>query len=351
MMARVTRWVSDHHVHRRASELVKFLLIIALLEVAAGAGLSYVAGFSAIHRVAETFNWRFLGLALGALAPSCAGYYYAYSGIYRFEQGPCLSRRQLLAVVVAGFGGFIAHSGSALDNYALRAAGFDKRESTVRTSALSGLEQGILSIAGCAASIVVLVRGLPHPPPGMTLPWAICPVPGFVLAFALASRYRDRLRGKRGWRHHLGVFLDSIYLIRGLFCSPRRSAAPLLGMALFWVAEVLVLWASLAAFGYHASEPALIVGYSTGMLFTRRTGPFGGAGVLMLILPFTLTASGVPFATAVLGVFTYRIVTIWPPVPCALAFLGTLRRLAEPPASHRLEATKSVPASSAVSPS
>jgi hypothetical protein len=72
---------------------------------------------------------------------------------------------------------------------------------------------------------------------------------------------------------------------------------------------------------------ALFVGFATGMIFTRRTGPLGGAGVLMLILPVTLWHSGATMATAVVAVFTCRILAFWLPLPFALAGLPTLRRM------------------------
>jgi hypothetical protein len=39
------------------------------------------------------------------------------------DGGPALPAKRLRAVVAAGFGGFLAHGGGALDQYALQAAG------------------------------------------------------------------------------------------------------------------------------------------------------------------------------------------------------------------------------------
>ena len=89
-----------------------------------------------------------------------------------------LPRRQMRAVVAAGFGGFLAHGGGALDQYALQAAGAAKGAAKARVAALGGLEHGVLAIGGCAAAIAVLVSGRPaggrlhsslggHPCPGV----------------------------------------------------------------------------------------------------------------------------------------------------------------------------------------
>jgi predicted branched-subunit amino acid permease len=74
----------------------------------------------------------------------------------------------------------------------------------------------------------------------------------------------------------------------------------------FWVTDALACWAGLATFGLHMNMAALFVGFATGMLFTRRTGPLAGAGV-----------------------FAYRVLALLLPMPVSLAALPTLRKLAE----------------------
>src|SRR5262249_32091145 len=234
---------------------------------------------------------------------------------------------QMRAVVTAGFGGFLARGGAALDDYALQAAGTDERDAKVRVTCLGGMEHGILSLIGTVAAIVVLAMGFPKPPVDFTLPWAVLPVPGFLLAFWLAERDRDQVRDAPGWRGKLGIFLDGIHLVFALFRRPLREAPVLLGMTAFWLAECFAGWAGLAAFGYHMNAARFIIGLATGMVFTRRTGPFAGAGVLELVLPVSLWASGAPLVVAVVGMFTYRALSLWLPLPFALGRLRTLRQL------------------------
>jgi hypothetical protein len=66
------------------------------------------------------------------------------------------------------------------------------------------------------------------------------------------------------------------------------------------------------------------------MVFTRRTGPFAGAGVLELVLPLTIWASGAPLSVAIVGTFAYRALSLWLPMPFALGRLRTLRRMGQP---------------------
>jgi hypothetical protein len=321
-----------HHLERRGTELTMLVVLAAVLQMAAGVGLAYVAGLSSVRVVLGDFHWVWLLALTGALGLSFVGYYWAYKGIFTVAGGPTLKGSQMRTVVTVGFGGFLAHGGGALDRYALEAAGTDQREAKVRVSGLAGLEHGILALGGCGAAIAVLVSGLSQPPPDFTLPWAVLPVPGFLVAFWLAERDRDRFRNQPGWRGSLGNFLDSIHLIRELFVQPRRWWPALLGMALFWAADAFAAWAGLAAFGFAMNAAQLFVGLATGMVFTRRTGPLAGAGVLALVLPLTIWYSGAPFAVAITGVFAYRILALWLPIPGALAVLPTMRRMGE----HRI---------------
>jgi hypothetical protein len=322
------------HVRRRRSVLAVLVGVAILLELAAGTGLAYVAGWSQVRTVLGDFDGRWLIALAGALLISFIGYHFAYRGIFRVEGGPTLPRRQMRAVVAAGFGGFLAHGGGALDQYALQAAGAEEDEAKARVAALGGLEHGILAIGGCAAAIAVLVSGRGQPPMDFTVPWAVIPIPGFLLGFWAAGRYGDRFRDRPGWRGKLSIFLDSIRLIRALFAHPLRWGSALCGMALFWAADAFATWAGMAMFGFQMNAAALFVGFATGMVFTRRTGPLAGAGVLALILPLTIWVSGAPLAVAVAGVFVYRVLALLLPMPVSLAALPTLRKMAQRPASR-----------------
>jgi hypothetical protein len=326
--------LSVSHLESRGTMLAALIAIAITLEVAAGTGLAYLAGFSAVRAVLGDFQWVWLVALAGALGISFIGYYYAYRGIFRVDAGPTLARGQMRAVVAAGFGGFLAHGGGTLDQYALEAAGADQQEAKARVCGLAGLEHGVLAIGGTAAAIVVLASGRNAPPPDFSVPWAVLPVPGFLTAFWAAERYRDRFRGRDGWRGVLGTFLESIHLIRDLFTHPRRWWPALAGMALFWAADAFAAWAGMAAFGFQMNAAALFVGFGTGMVFTRRTGPLAGAGVLALVLPLTVWYSGAPFAAAIVGLFAYRVLALLLPMPVSLAALPKLRRMGHEQVPH-----------------
>jgi hypothetical protein len=295
--------LSAHYLGRRGRQLGILIAGAAVLQVAAGVGMAYVAGFSAVWHTLGRFSWPWLIPMVLGLLGSFVGYYFAYQGVYRVDDGPTLSGKQMRAVVTAGFGGFLAHGGAALDNYALKAAGTDDRDAKVRVASLGGLEHGVLGLIGTPAAIVALALGLGAPPLDFSLPWAVIPVPGFLIAFWLAERHRDGLRNASGWRGRLGVFLDSIHLLRLMFRRPLGHAPGLVGMAAFWLAEALIGWSALACFGFRMNGAQFLLGLGTGMVFTRRTGPLAGAGVLDVVLPVTVWYSGAPFSAAVVGMF------------------------------------------------
>lgn len=321
--------VFSNHIERRGSALVLLLVLAVVLDLAAGTGLAYVAGFSSVRAVFGHFHWVWLIALIGALGVSFAGYYYAYEGIFTVAGGPTLPGRKMRTVVAVGFGGFLAHGGGVIDQYALEGAGADTREAKTRVSGLGGLEHGILSIGGTVTAIVVLAAGSDLPPMDFTIPWSVIPVPGFLIGFWVAERYRDRFRGREGWRGSFGNFLESIHLIRVMFINPRRYGVALAGMALFWAADAFAAWSGLAAFGVHMNAASMFVGFATGMVFTRRTGPLGGAGILALCLPLTLWVSGAPFAVAIVGIFVYRVLALWLPMPASLTLLPEVREMGD----------------------
>jgi hypothetical protein len=327
---------------RSGSVIVQLLALAAFLGLSAGVGLAYVAGFAEVRAVLGNFHWVWICALVGALAFSFAGYYYAYQGIFTVGGGPRIPGAQMRTLVTVDFCGFLAGASGILDRQALEGAGASRREAKARVSALAGLELGVLALGATATAIVVLMVGSSTPPLDFTLPWAVIPVPGFLIAFWLAERYRDRLRDRSGWRGLAGNFLESIHLIRVMFANPQRYGLAIAGMALFWAADAFAAWAGMAAFGFQMGAAALFVGFATGMVFTRRTGPLAGAGIVTLCLPLTIWASGAPLAVAVVGVFAYRTLTVWLPLPASLALLPQVREMGR----HRAPQTAETAATS-----
>ena len=118
-------------------------------------------------------------------------------------------------------------------------------------------------------------------------------------------------------------------ILRTMFTStPREHGLGLLGTAAYWAGDIACLWGALQVFGNpRLSIPALILGYATGYVLTRRSLPAGGAGVVEIALTFALHWVGFPFVRALLGVVVYRLFNLWLPILPALATLPAVNDL------------------------
>jgi hypothetical protein len=335
----LARWLSTHHIWSSRRQLVGLAAVMAVLYVAAGVGMAYTAGFTAVQRRLEQAQWWWLAPCLAALLVAFCGYYFAYRGIKCVEDGSDIDTGSLLAAVAAAFSGFLGYGATAIDEFAMLAGDADERAALVRVTALTEFEQAVLAMIVCPASIVALALAVRSPRPDFTWPWAVIPPPAFICGLWLAERYRLRFRNRCGWRRRIGVFFDSAHLVHSLLRGPREHGLAVAGMAVFWGAEMFAVWSATAAFGFHMSALMVIVGVGTAMIFTRRTAPLAGAGLMMLALvPALWYGSGVPLAAATLGVAAYRFLTMWAPLPAALAALPTLRGLGEKTSEEPLAA-------------
>lgn len=252
----------------------------------------------------------------------------------RVGDGPELSLSLTTRTVVAGFGVFAAtHSagGFAVDYWALRRAGLNRREAIARVLGLGAMEYAVLAPAALISALVLFVgAGGDRVQDAMTLPWLLV-VPGFLLAFWLSSPKRSRRLSDPGQggrlRQALAHGVAGVTKLRELATRPRQHGAGLVGVSFYWFGDILCLWAALQAFGVRLSIPALILAYATGYVATRRSLPGGGAGVVEVLMTFALVWVGVGFAPALLSVIVYRLFNFWLPIVPALAVLPTVRQL------------------------
>lgn len=322
--------LSQSHVGAKPHRLVLLTVLAALLYIASALAMAWIAGFHDVWHAAQNPSWPWLAASLGGVLLAFVGYYFGYRGVGRIEGGPDdLSHADRLAVVAAGFGGFVAHGGTGIDRAVMRAAGGSKREAKVRVTLLGGLEHLILAVPCSVAAIVLLLQGNRKPPLDFTIPWAVGPAAGFGIALWAAEKYRDRLRSRDGWRQKLSILLDAAHLIGQMFRHPVGYAGAFLGMLLYWLADMWALWAGMAAFGFRMNVATAMVAFGTAMIVTRRTGPLGGAGLLGAAIAATLWYCGAPWTAAVLGTFSYRFFALWPPQPLSFLMLPRLRRILE----------------------
>jgi uncharacterized membrane protein YbhN (UPF0104 family) len=315
----VTSYLEQHPAH-----VCLFVIIAAMLAMGALAAVAAIAGFGdVVERLAHP-HWLWLPIALSATGLSYLGYVLAYREAAFTERGNHVSLAHVGALVAGGFGLFIPRGGFALDFEALKVAGIPPREARVRTLSLSTLEYAVLAPAAFVVAVLLLVQGWPTGL-GVRLPWAIGVPVGALIALPLVRRRRD-LHGAGGWRERLAHALDGIAHTIDLVRDFRAGALALFGMAIYWTADIFVLWACLSLFGASPGIDKIILGYATGYALTRRALPLAGAGAVEAMLPFALMWIGVGLATAIIAVFAYRLFNLWLPLVPAAAAVFVLRR-------------------------
>jgi uncharacterized membrane protein YbhN (UPF0104 family) len=313
-----------------------FVLVVpAVLALGAIAGLAYLAGGERIDRAARNLHPAWLVLCLGGELVAYAGYVLAVRDTAKVDQGPKLSFGHSIRAVVGGFGVFAAtrtSGGFAVDYWALRTAGENREGAVARVLALGALEYAVLAPAALCAAIAILVDG-ENISLGLTLPW-LAVIPGAFAAIWLTSpkradRYAKHQPGT-GWiREGFAHSVAGLSMLRRMFVAPpREHGLGLLGTAAYWAGDIACLWGALQFFGNpRLSIPALIIGYATGYVLTRRSLPAGGAGVVEIALTFALHWVGFPFVRALLGVVVYRLFNLWLPIVPALAVLPDIDEL------------------------
>jgi uncharacterized membrane protein YbhN (UPF0104 family) len=319
----------------RTGQLIVLTALAVLLYVGAAVGLAAIPGYSSMRHTLAGVRWPWVLASVGGVLAALAGYLLAWRGLASGGvDGVSLSRRQRVAVVLAGFGGFIGRGGSAIDRYAMLAGGLDEREADVRLAGLDALEHTPLAVGCCAAAFYLLAIGQTDPPPlDFVWPWAVGPLLGAALVIPAVARYRDRFRDARGFRRYLGIGLDAVALLWVLVKDRRYGPPAFAGMTLFWAGEIFALWAGLAAFGVQLLFPFVIIADAVGYVLTRRAAPLGGAGFIDTFLALCLWDCGAPLAGAIAGVFVYRFFSLFAFMPLSFAALPVLRSIGGPAAT------------------
>jgi uncharacterized membrane protein YbhN (UPF0104 family) len=310
------------------------LVVPTVLALGAVALLADLAGGERLDKAARNLHPGWLGLCLGGELLAYAGYVLAIRDTARVDNGPTLTVGRSVQTVIAGFGVFAAtrtSGGFAADYWVLRSAGENRDGAVARVLALGALEYAILAPAALCSAIAILVDG-EHVSLTLTLPW-LAVIPGAFAAIWVSSpkrarRYADPGGGGR-IRQAFAHAVAGLAILRSMFVAPpREHGLGLMGTAAYWAGDIACLWGALQVFGNpRLSVPALILGYATGYVLTRRSLPAGGAGIVEIALTFALHWVGFPFVRALLGVVVYRLFNLWLPILPALAVLPAVNEL------------------------
>jgi uncharacterized membrane protein YbhN (UPF0104 family) len=309
------------------------LAVVLALEVAATAGLIWWAGPEQVLHALSLSNTEWFALCAAGQLIAYFGYALALRATARVANGVELSLPTSMAVVSVGFAPMFSANtsgGFSVDYLTLRHAGMSKKRATRRVLGLSALEYAVLApaVAVCGVLLVLGLGG--SAPASVALPW-LAVVPGALLAAWLTSpKRKDRFESsagdgwlRRGFAHVVGA----LGVLRGLLADRRVHGTAFGGAALYWFGDILTFWAALRVFDISVSVPVLLLAYGTGWALTRRSLPFGGPGLVEILLAWVLTWFHVDFAAAAAGVLGYRLFNFWLALIPAVAVLPFGRRL------------------------
>jgi uncharacterized membrane protein YbhN (UPF0104 family) len=289
------------------------------------AGLAVVAiaaayGFGSFAHAWDHLHGGWLIVCAVCELLAIPAYGIAYRALAKFEDGPHLSAPLLMRVVTAGFGPFAVQGGFVLDKRALQALEGDEESATVRVLGLGALEWALLAPAACIAAIVLLATGDPRPMPSLLWPWALAVPIGFVIGLTVASAERLKRLEAGGGRVRAGLAkgLRGVDILRSLFRGLPGCWSAWLGMAMYWALDIAAFYGALRFIGLRCHLGEAIVASATGYALTRRSMPFGGAGVTEALMTFALHWVGRPVPAALAATVVYRVFNFVLPALLAL---------------------------------
>jgi uncharacterized membrane protein YbhN (UPF0104 family) len=326
-------------LHRRPRIATLLSVLIAAGTVVAIAAHDHPR---ALWHTFEQLQPIWLLAAVGVELVAYFGYALAYRATIAEMSNRSISLVLSIRLVVAGFGPFIPLGGFAFDRQALRAVNASRRTVRRQVLALGVIEYGLLAPAACVCALILLLES-DRASLALTLPWVFGVPIGFALAW-WATHPRVMRRFQRSHTrigHWVADLLSSVEVLRKIVLRPFECPWALLGMAVYWAAEIACLGFALSCFGVSLSVPALVLAYATGYAASRRSLPFGGAGVTEALLTLALIWVHVHAAHALLSVVAYRLVNFLAPALPGLLVHSKLAPLLEGAEADQRAATAS----------
>jgi uncharacterized membrane protein YbhN (UPF0104 family) len=180
----------------------------------------------------------------------------------------------------------------------------DRETARVQVIGLVALEWAVLAPLVWLASVILLIQGATI---SGSIPWywAIGVPLGFI-AVLWVTRPEHTLAWLRRWTYLAGL-IEGIRMIHTFLREPLRTAPAWVPMVLYWLLELVALYAALRLFGVHLGLVRTTMAYGTGYVVTRRSLPLAGAAVTEVLLTFALHWCGAPLGPALAAVVAYRL--------------------------------------------
>ena len=312
-----------------------------------------IGRFTGFTKLGDTLSgaaWGWLGLcAVGQI-----GVFVGYAGAFRMsvagsgdllaEPGsdpPPVGFWYSLKVALAGFGltQLVAAGGAAgmaFTFWVFRRLGFSKSNAMLQLITLNTAVYFVFGVLGWLGALAGLLD--PAVPIAMSVSW----LAGFAAVIAVARWFTQPERKATfaadddapRLRRALAVGVSAAARVRG--CTHTTDGRRLLAWALlYWIGDLVSLWAALQAFGVTVSVPAIVVAYMLGYLAQSVPIPLIATGGVDAATTFTLRAVGVPIEVALLGVVAHRVFAFWLPVIPGLWSATVLAREELPASSRR----------------
>ena len=273
------------------------------------------------------------------------GSFIGYAALFRLVAG--VGWRSSWSITLAGVAAtrLIAAGGAggiALTAWALRRSGMLPRAVLTRLATFFVLLYSVFMAAMLLGGVALRAGWLDGPAPfGFTVVPAVfaATVIAAALLLALIPRDLDRRVGRRAAAVPAAIAAG----VRGAIVLVRSREPALLGAPVWWGCDVLVLWASLRAFGAAPTGAVVVMAYFVGQLGNTLPLP-GGVGGVEGGMVGALVAFGEPAGLALAGVLTYRAFSFWlPTIPGVVAYLRMHPGARRNPPPHSAVGTDEAP--------
>ncbi len=192
---------------------------------------------------------------------------------------------------------------------------------TVTVSEVVTIAMTVVLLLVCSWLSGISGSGLTLLPSGNVL--AVLAVAAAVLALAAAAPPSRRLLRRR----LEPLVRSTVPQLVAMGSDPRRLGTALVGVLVLNGGYMLALDASLRAFSTSLPVPTVVVVYLVASTVGSAAPTPGGLGAVEAALIGGLTATGVPFASALPAVLAFRAATFWLPAPIGWgAFVALQRR-------------------------
>lgn len=304
-----------------------------LLVVGVGLLIARAAGFAEVRDAIERADATWFVVCVAAQVVALWSYAEVFRGGFAWRGGPEPGRRLSASVMLASIGAtrvFAAGGVGAIaaTYWCFRRAGFAADDALVRILGFNALFYVMFSAGAWSAALLAVSGVWGDVPLALAVPWlVVVPLSVAAAVFVTQPRRVERLTRRDGnvARRAFGYAIAATAWVRAALPDPagRRMVVATL---FYWTGNIVCLWAALRSVDAALSLPELVLAFAAGHAAMLLPLPLGGVGGVDAALTYSLTAVGVPLATALVAVGVYRLFAFWAPTIPALVALVLLPR-------------------------